>query len=353
MNGLSHSGGMERVVSNLLKYWVEDYNIIILTKDDGSCFYPIPNGIQRLSLTKPMKMDMGNRVKRVLSVFLSLMTIIPSLRRMLKELKYDYLYVSNPLNAFEVYLANKKNANKKLVISEHASINAWNSLYMRMKHFVYPKSYCISVPNSMDTPVYRTWGCNAVYIPHLFSFTTDYNIDEKEKVVLNVGRLTDDKQQVKLLNIWSKIVNKNDWVLWIVGNGENKKMLEQFIEDNNLSDSVKMIPAQKDIQSIYRKASIFAFTSRCEGFGMVLLEAMAFGIPCISYDCPSGPRDVIKNGGNGYLIENDNETAYISKLQDMLSMSDVEYEKLRQGAYQTIENWDNQGIINKWKKIFK
>jgi glycosyltransferase involved in cell wall biosynthesis len=353
LNGLNHPGGMERVVSNLLHYWVKDYHIVLLTKDDGNSYYPLPEGIAHISLSSPMIMNMGSRVKRVKAVIISLIKIVLKLRKALNKIEYDYIYVTSPLNAFEVYLASKKVAKNKMVISEHASIYAFNKFYMKMKHVVYPKSYCISVPNSMDTPVYQTWGCNAVFIPHLLTFSVNNDISQKEKIVLNVGRLTPDKQQDKLLAMWAKIENKNNWVLWIVGNGEDKQKLEKYIAENKLNNSVKLLPAQKDIQSIYRKASLFAFVSRCEGFGMVLLEAMAFGVPCISYDCPSGPRDVVSSGKNGYLIENDNDSEYLAKLQYLLTMSDVEYEKLRQGAFDTIKMWNNQEIINKWKEIYK
>lgn len=353
LNGLSHAGGMERVVSNLVGKWIDDCEIILLTKDDGKCFYPLPDGVRKLSLSIPMNMNMNSRYKRIITVFLSLYRAVINLKKILRKLEFDYIYVTSPQNAYEVYLADRSIANKKMVISEHASIYAFNNIYMWMKRKVYPNAYCISVPNRTDTPIYRSWGCNAVFIPHLFTFSIDKEIIKKEKVILNIGRLTPDKQQDRLLIIWSNIKNKNNWKLWIVGNGENKKQLEDIIKEKNLYDSVELLPAQKDIQSIYKKASLFAFTSRSEGFGMVLLEAMAFGIPCVSYDCPSGPRDVVKDGENGFLIENNNEEAFISKLQYLLTMDDDDFAKLSQGAYSTIENWDNKGIINKWKEIFK
>lgn len=353
LNGISHPGGMERVVSNLLGHWSRDFEILLVTKDSGESFYPLPRGIRKISLSIPMTMNMKSRLKRIFTVFVSLYRSILSLKKFLRHLSFDYIYVTSPQNAFEVYLADKRVAKEKMVISEHASIYAFNKIYMMMKNWVYPRAYCISVPNSMDTPIYQTWGCNAVFIPHMFTFKTDKHIDNKEKFVLNVGRLTPDKQQDRLLIMWGKIENRNNWKLKIVGDGEDLQKLKAIIHERNLTDSVELIPAQKDIQSIYKKASLFAFTSRCEGFGMVLLEAMAFGVPCISYDCPSGPRDIVKDGKNGYLIENQNEEDYVSKLQSLLLLSDSDLAKLSQGAFDTVDKWDNVEIINKWKEIFR
>ena len=171
------------------------------------------------------------------------------------------------------------------------------------------------------------------------------------KIVLNVGRLTADKRQDELLRIWSQIKEKNGWELWIVGDGEEKDNLNELIKALSIEDSVKLIPASKEIEKIYKQASIFALTSKCEGFGMVLIEAMAFGVPCIAYDCPSGPRDIIINGDNGLLIPNNLDMQYINKLQDLLT-NHIKLVEMGNGAYKTVNNWDNETIITEWSKIF-
>ena len=84
LNGLNHPGGMERVVSNLLHYWVKDYHIILLTKDDGNSYYPLPEGITTISLSSPMIMNMGSRWKRIKAVIISLIKIILMLKKALK-----------------------------------------------------------------------------------------------------------------------------------------------------------------------------------------------------------------------------------------------------------------------------
>lgn len=353
LNGLSHSGGMERVVSNLVRQWIIDYDIILITKDDGSCFYSLPEGVNKVSLSIPMNMDMTRRLNRIKNVAISLIKSPRLLRKIFKKIQFDYLYVTNPLNAFEVYLADKLIVKDKMVISEHASINAFNSIYTWMKRKVYPEAYYLSVPNSMDTPIYKEWGCNAVYIPHMLSFPIEKSVGIREKVVLNVGRFTSDKQQLLLLKIWARIKDKKGWKLWILGDGEERQAMEEYIELEKLTNEVRLMHSRKDIQAIYKQVSLFALTSRCEGFGMVLLEAMSFGIPCISFDCPSGPRDVVKDGINGFLIENGNEFLFQERLQEMISMQEDRFKTFSYGAYDTVEKWDNQEILEQWKKIFK
>ena len=354
---LSASGGKERVVSNLLIEWVKRYKVIVITEDNKEPFYPIPKDVNHITLNLPFMRQMFNlnssKASRAAATCLNMIRSIHLLRKTLLEIEYDYLYVTTPLNAFEAFRA-MDDPEHKLVISEHASIHAYNSIYSKMKEKIYPKAYCVSVPNKMDTEEYKTWGCNAVYIPHPITFSLDRDISEKEKIVLNVGRLTSDKQQDALISIWEKIDKKmrKDWELWIIGSGEDEEKLKEIISKQD-DGTIHLFPATKDIASIYKKASVFAFTSRTEGFGMVLLEAMAFGVPCISFDCPSGPRDVIKDGKNGFLVENMNATAFLNKLEILLSMKDNDYNQMRENAYNTVESWSTESIMEKWDCVFK
>lgn len=351
VDSLAPSGGKERVVSNLLGYWNKKYEIVLLTKDGGNCFYELPGNINKVSLNCPMRLNMSSRVKRIESIVINLILSVKKLKKYLKQIDFDYIYTTTPLNSFEIYLAGI-DIGKKLVISEHASIYAFNRVYMWMKKVVYPKAYCISVPNSMDTKSYLEWGCRAVFIPHTVTFPATSRNKLNQKVVLNVGRLTVDKQQAKLISIWSQIKDKNGWKLMIVGDGEEKQRLNQLIQQKGVSDTVCLCGARKDIDQVYRNASIFAFTSRCEGFGMVLLEAMSFGIPCISFNCPSGPRDIVINGENGFLIKNNCDDEFCKKLQEMLLLEESDLLKLGERAFWTVQNWDNEEIINRWDQIF-
>ncbi|WJV19352.1 glycosyltransferase family 4 protein [Rossellomorea marisflavi] len=353
LTGMQPSGGKERVVSNLLKEWYKNYEIILITKDSGNSFYEIPSDIKKITLNTPFLTSMKkNRFSRIISTYLNLFFSIYKLKKTLSRLDFDYIYVTSPLNAFETFYA-IKDAKEKLVISEHASINAFNRIYSWMKKHVYPKSYCISVPNSRDTEIYKTWGCNALFIPHLVTYIPVKKNNLDTKIVLNVGRLTSDKQQGKLIEIWSKLKNKGSWRLWIVGDGEEHDRLLSIINEKGLHNSVELLPARKDIQKLYRQASLFAFSSRTEGFGMVLLEAMSFGIPCISFDCPSGPIDIVQDNINGCLIEDGNTKQFINSLDNLLAMSSTELSYLGDNAFKTVSRWDNDGILRKWNSVFE
>lgn len=347
---MNASGGVERVVSNLLHEWSKIYIVTVLVKDNMDSFYPIPKSVTLLSIHEPIVFNMSNRASRIQTVASNIGRVVRKLREFLHKTEFDYLYTVTPLNTLEFYLASR-DVMKKMVISEHASAFAVNKIYQFIKRFLYPKAYCLSVPNKMDCDVYERWGCKTVYVPHMVTFKNNIKNGLKTKILLNVGRLTSDKRQDDLLRIWSNVKNKNGWKLQIVGNGEEKEKLLLMIQKLGLSDSVEMIDHIKNIDIIYRNASLFAFTSRMEGFGMVLLEAMSFGIPCISYDCPSGPGDIIKSEQNGILVENGNQIEFSRMLSSLIN-DDTMLKYLGDNAFKTAKKWDNNAIMNKWKMIF-
>jgi len=347
------SGGRERVIANLMNEWIADYEITFIVKDSGHSYYPIPDKVKIVSLEIPMKLNLNSKLSRIVTILQNLAKSIRLLKKTLRKLDFDYLYVSTPLNAFEAFYA-LEDPEKRLIISEHASINSFNCIYTWMKHNVYSKSYCISVPNRMDTEEYCKQGCNAIYIPHTLTFQADKKNSLSSKIMLNVGRLTGDKQQALLIKTWANIKNKKGWKLWIVGDGEEECNLRSLINDLSIGDTVSLFPATKKIREIYQQASCFILTSRCEGFGMVLLEAMAFGIPCISFDCPSGPRDIVVNTRNGFLVTNNSTLELQTSIENLINMPEQQLRELGDNAHKTILGWDNAAILKTWKeKVFK
>lgn len=348
-NSINASGGIERVIANLINAWLNVYKIVLITKDSGKSFYKLPFQIEKISLNIPMNLDMHSRLSRIKTISASFIRSSVRLKCALRKIHYDYIYVASPLNLLEVYLAGINP--QKTIVSEHSSAYGVNLIYHCIKRYLYPKMKCVSVPNSMDVDLYKKWNCKVAYISHLIPIFTERKPNYlNSKVVLNIGRLTYDKRQDVLIRIWSKIKNKNGWKLWIVGDGEEKTKLETLIKDLSLTDSVLLIPATKDIDSVYKQASIFAFTSRFEGFGMVLLEAMSYGIPCIAFDCPSGPRDIVKDRENGYLVENNNIEVFRQKLDLLINTKNLR--KFGANAYLTIKNWPNDSIKKSWDRIF-
>ncbi|MFE4714639.1 glycosyltransferase family 4 protein [Paenibacillus sp. NPDC056722] len=355
INSMQPAGGIERVVANLANSFSEKYEVTVLVKDDVNSFYELNTNVKIDSLDTPLQLNMNMRIQRLYSLIINLFKGNISLRAYINSGDFDYIYVTSPFNALEIFLSGREHL-RKLIISEHGSKFAYNKIYKILKKYLYPKSYVISVPTTMDTKAYIKEGSNAIYIPHLSTFPVVHRNNLNSKVVLNIGRLTSDKQQLLLLKIWNELEKEkmlNGWKLRIVGKGEEEVSLKKYIESNNLQNCVEILPPTKSVDTFYKEASLFAFTSKFEGFGMVLLEAMSFGIPCISFDCPSGPRDLIVHKKNGVLIQPYDVEEYKREMAILLNDKSYYLKSLGENAQLTAEEWCNEDIMNKWDKVLR
>ena len=174
----------------------------------------------------------------------------------------------------------------------------------------------------------------------------------ESKIAVAIGRLTVQKGFDKLLDIWKKVEEKDsEWELYIIGSGEDREKLLSQKESLNLR-RVTFIENTKNIKEYYEKASIYLMTSRFEGLPMTLIEAQSFGLPIISYDIKTGPKDIVNNGEDGYLIENDKKEEFINRFLE-LSENREKIQKFSQKAYENLERFKLESIINKWREVLK
>jgi len=173
---------------------------------------------------------------------------------------------------------------------------------------------------------------NIKVIPNPIKKLTTYNKTKfKNHIVLNVGRLKPEKNQKELIEIFTQI-NKPNWKLIIVGSGGLEQDLQNQINSLNAINNIKLVGASDNVDKWLAEADIFAFTSLTEGFPNALLEAMAYPIASISYDCNTGPRELIKDGVNGFLIPMSDRDLYINKLKEMMDNQHLR-ESLKAEAY--------------------
>src|SRR5690606_404823 len=108
----------------------------------------------------------------------------------------------------------------------------------------------------------------------------------------------------------------------------------------------------KNIEEKYLGSSVFAFSSRFEGFGMVLIEAMACGVPCVSFDCPCGPADIIRDGEDGFLVENGDVDGFTKRLLELIEDESLRVEMGRK-AKQNVRRYLPEVIVPEWDVLFK
>lgn len=146
-----------------------------------------------------------------------------------------------------------------------------------------------------------------------------YTAKLDNNIVLAAGRIERIKGFDLLVEAWKEVVTRYpDWTLRIAGGG-NPYELTQIIKEQKLEESVKLTGPVKEMSAEYLNSSIFVLSSRSEPFGLVLIEAMSFGVPVVSFDCPNGPREIINDGIDGKLVENGNIKALATAITEMIA----------------------------------
>ena len=173
----------------------------------------------------------------------------------------------------------------------------------------------------------------------------------KNKKVIAVGRYTPQKGFDLLIDSW-KIVSEKypDWSLSIYGDGMREELQAQ-IDNLHLNNNCKLEHTVSNITDKYLESSIFVLSSRYEGFGMVIIEAMACGLPSIAFTCPCGPKDIIKNGTDGILVENGNIEKVAKKICYLIEHEEKRIE-MGKNARRNVERFKMENIGMQWEKLF-
>ena len=190
---------------------------------------------------------------------------------------------------------------------------------------------------------------NPIYLNgHMIIETTS-----DSKILLSAGRLTAQKGFDLLIDVAEIIFKKHpDWQWIVVGDGEDRKMLEEKIKEKHLEHHVLLPGVVDNIEDYYLRAAIFVLTSRFEPFGLVLTEAKSFYLPCVSFDVDSGPGEIILNEVNGYLIEPFDIAEMAEKINILIENPEIR-QQYAANAMQDTEKFHLEVIKGKWEKLFE
>ncbi|MDP9392822.1 MAG: glycosyltransferase family 4 protein [Actinomycetota bacterium] len=179
-------------------------------------------------------------------------------------------------------------------------------------------------------------------------------LDPSSKIVVAAGRLTPQKGYDRLVKAWAIVSAEHpDWQLRIYGGGppEHTEDLQQLIEDLGVQHTAHLMGATKQLWAEMSKASLYVMSSRYEGFPMVLLEAMAIGLPVVAFDCPTGPRDAIDHGVDGMLVRNGDIRGLAREMDALMRDFDTR-RALGAAARRKAERYDVGELAIRWEKLF-
>ncbi|ENV47590.1 hypothetical protein P255_01951 [Acinetobacter brisouii CIP 110357] len=342
------SGGAERVVSTLANIWVNekdlDLSITLLNKSED--FYSIDNSIKIYRLNYEGGLGL---VKKSIGLF---KTIIKLQQLIIREKPDVVLTFIREANIFTLLACNRTNT--KVVISERDSPNAnISKIYSFLRKYTYKKAAgIIAQTHEYKQFIMQEIGNeNVLVIPNPIREIQKYDV-EKEQIILNVGRLIKEKGQSFLLQAFAKIEDKRDWRIVILGDGYLRDELEKLVESLNLKAYVDFKGATKEVDYWLNKSSIFAFPSISEGFPNALAEALVAGLPCVSFDCTAGPKDLIVSRINGLLIDTYDVDAFSESLKQLMTSSELR-DYLSKNTTPLIYDLDASQIANKYLLFLK
>lgn len=224
-----------------------------------------------------------------------------------------------------------------------------NSLVRSCKNM----DYLVSVSNELSNFYKKYLGEKSICIYNCLDSIPNKTSKLDSKNLIAVGRLSKEKGFDDLLKLFKKISFKySDWKLNIVGDGMEKNNLLDLAKELKLGDKVIFHGYQNKeyINELLQDSSIYVMTSYTESFGLVLIEAMSYGIPCISYTSAQGANEIISDGIDGYLIENRNEDEMIDKISTLISDEKLR-KKLGKNAKVNSRNFSGDNVLKKWTKI--
>ena len=198
------------------------------------------------------------------------------------------------------------------------------------------------------------WGDleNIQVISNARSFVIDEPAELEDKKVIAVGRYCYQKDLGKLIDAWKIVCQEVDgWKLHLVGDGEDREILQQQIDGLELNDNVVLGRAETDMKTVYRSASMLALSSRYEGLPMVLLEAQAAGLPIVSFKCKCGPKDVIEDGLDGILVEEGDVEGLAAGMLKLIQNNGLR-KSMGLAAYQRSERYAEENVMRMWTTLF-
>ena len=372
--GLFNSGGMERVTTIKANYLADvlGYEVFIVTTEQMGrpAFYPISPKIHLCHLDIHIGKYFGkeNYIQKLIRRYFKIKEYKKRVSELFKEIRPDITITT--LGGLDIEFVNDlKDGSVK--IGELHFPGTFRRIQTRKMYSSFFTNWVAEIITDgfikkckkLKRLVVLTeeeksfWddARNILVIPNPLSFVSDEFSTTENKKAIAVGRLAYEKGFDMLIEAWKIVAKKHpDWELDIFGsNGGQKDTLLQLIADNQLENQVKLREPVKDIHIIYPQYSMFILSSRyMEALPMVLLEAMACGVPLVAFDAPCGPKDVIKDGKNGFLVKTGDIKALADKINQLIESPDRR-KLMGNTAAEMSADYRVEEIMPRWDRLFK
>lgn len=366
---LYSSGGLERIITYKANYLADKfgYDVMVLTSEQQGKdrYYKLSESVQSVDID--VVFDGGAHKKSKIRRLLEYPFKYGIFKRRFSSVLYDFnpdITISTLRR--ELNFITSLNYGGVKIGEFHVTRHAYhggairgNGLLNRLLKFLSSK-LLVSNMKKLSTVVLLTkeedlnWPelNNTIVIYNPLTFSTERFSDCTSHEVIAVGRYSYQKGFDLLIEAW-KIVHErhSDWILNIYGEGEGGSLMRQ-ISDYHLENSCFLRLPVNNIADKFADSSIFVLSSRFEGFGMVICEAMTCGVPPVSFACPCGPKDIITDGFDGLLVENGNIEEMAQKICYLIE-NEILRKQMGTKAKISAERFDAVNIMGQWRDLFE
>ncbi len=241
----------------------------------------------------------------------------------------------------------------RVVCIEHMHFDQPSKFWQICRRLTYWSAHRVVCLTSMDLDEYKKFGIKSEKIFNPLTVNVSGLSKRQGKKFIAVGRLEDQKGFDILISAFRAVVNVHpDARLEIYGDGTQRYALFQLIKNFQLESFVTLMGATKDISKAYANSDFFVLSSRFEGFGLVIVEAQAHGLPVVSFDCPRGPSEIITDRVNGLLVENGSIADLSIKMIELLDNPEMCIGMVEAGIISN-KRFSHEAILKEWRvKIF-
>ena len=338
------AGGTERVITRLANALAENWHVTIITLSDVKPFYSLDPSVRVLHFRskESFSSKYAFYVSLLKYVRQSVQSVRPEVVFSFGELINPYIRISTALIKTPVILSNRE-----------SPIRSLKRLSGVLNLLIYPFAKTIIVQTERAAEMlgrrYRfssfTVIPNPVEIPERMP-----EVLAREQVVVSVGYLGGEKNQAGLIRVFAAIAGGSGWSLHIVGDGPSRRSLECLAGSLGIQNQVSFLGEREDVSELLMGSQVFSFTSLSEGFPNALAEGMAHGCACISYDCPTGPAELIEHDVNGILVPLGDEQQYQRELGRLLSDKALR-ERLGKQARLDIRKYSSEKVLGQFQEL--
>ena len=364
------TGGTERIITEKVNYFSEHfgYDVTVITcfqHEDEVNFFPISHKAKQINLGIPYFLQYKYKYpKRIWVKWRSNRLLQKSLNQVINQVNPDILigvsrfkanYISKiKCSAIKIIECHEVKYNTVLYIKKNHSFSI--RVFLKLYKYIYFKT----IEHHADAIVTLTeddkllWkrAKRTVVIPNFSSMHISQYSECLSKRVIAVGRLSWEKGFGRLIQIWSIVSAKHpDWHLDIFGEGDMYDTLRMLIKMYK-AKNISFHNYTSDISLEYASSSICAVTSYFEGFSLVLLEAMMHGVPCVAFDCPYGPRNIINDSYCGFLVDNGDIRIFADRLCQLIEDEELR-KQFSKNSLEKSKLYDIDVIMNKWKELYE